>query len=276
MIGKNVFLNMRQKILVLVFGFISCVMMAQEVELVAKKRLWQQQKRDTSALRLALEIAKAYKLNQPDSLTKYAQWVMQQLGDHPRKDFMHFAAEACYDLSIAEDRRSNFDNAISLLDKSKNFYDDIDDELGVLYAEVFQAWVYYDKGEVIKALEIAEEAKKELEGMEEEWEDNKRFMKVYGNVLSDLGTYYKRIGESEKAVLSLNESLELREKLGDQDDIDEAIMNLGRVLHDLKDFTRAKEYYDRSLLSSRKRNNKKGTSVILNNRGQLFLIKLIS
>ncbi len=67
---------MRQKILVLVFGFISCVMMAQEVELVAKKRLWQQQKRDTSALRLALEIAKAYKLNQPDSLTKYAQWGM--------------------------------------------------------------------------------------------------------------------------------------------------------------------------------------------------------
>jgi serine phosphatase RsbU (regulator of sigma subunit)/tetratricopeptide (TPR) repeat protein len=93
---------------------------------------------------------------------------------------------------------------------------------------------------------------------------------VYGNVLSDLGTYYKRIGESEKAVLSLNHSLKLREKLGDQDDIDEAIMNLGRVLHDLKDFATAKDFYDRSLQSSRQRDNKKGISVILNNRGQLF------
>lgn len=271
MIGKNVFLNMRQKILVLVFGFISCVMMAQEVELVAKKRLWQQQKRDTSALRLALEIAKAYKLNQPDSLTKYAQWVMQQLGDNPREDYIHFAAEACYDLSIAEDRRSNFENAITLLERSKNFYDEVDDDLGVLYAGVFQAWVYYDKGEVIKALEIVEEAKKELEGMEEEWEDNKRFMKVYGNVLSDLGTYYKRIGESEKAVLSLDASLKLRQKLGDEDDIAEVTMNLGRVLYELNEIDRALEFYNRSLDLTTKSQNVSATSFILSNRAQIYI-----
>ncbi len=260
---------MRQKILVLVLGFFSCVLLAQDADVASKKRQWQQQKRDTSGLRLALEIAKAYKLNQPDSLTKYAQWVMQQLGDHPREEYMHFAAEACYDLSIAEDRRSNFENAIALLDKSKNFYDEIDDELGVLYAEVFQAWVYYDKGEVIKALEIAEEAKKELEGMEEEWEDNKRFMKVYGNVLSDLGTYYKRIGESEKAVLSLNESLELREKLGDQDDIAEVTMNLGSVHFDLGDFYSAIEFYNKSF-ASLSIDNESAKAVIMSNRAQAY------
>ena len=262
---------MRLRVLVLVFSFFNCAVLAQDGDALKDlKRQWQQQKRDTSGLRLALEIAKAYKLNQPDSLTKYAQWVMKQLGDHPREEYMHFAAEACYDLSIAEDRRSNFDNAIALLDKSKNFYDERDDELGVLYAEVFQAWVYYDKGEVIKALEIAEEAKKELEGMEEELEDNKRFLKVYGNVLSDLGTYYKRIGESEKAVLSLDISLNLREKLGDQDDIAEVTMNLGSIYHELKDYVNALDCYNKSLIMVLKGDNPQAVSVILNNRGQLY------
>ena len=262
---------MRLRVLVMVFSLFTCAVLAQDGDALTDiKRQWQQQKRDTSGLRLALEIAKAYKLNQPDSLTKYAQWVMKQLGDHPREDYMRFAAEASYDLSIAEDRRSNFDNVKALLDKSKNFYDEIDDELGVLYAEVFQAWVYYDKGEVIKALEIAEEAKKELEGMEGELEDNKRFLKVYGNVLSDLGTYYKRIGESEQAVISLNKSLELREKLGDQDDIAEVTMNLGSIYHELKDFVNALDFYNKSLIMVLKGDNPQAVSVILNNRGQLY------
>jgi serine phosphatase RsbU (regulator of sigma subunit) len=196
---------------------------------------------------------------------------MTQLGDYPRQAYKHFAAEACYDLSIAEDRRSNFDQAIVWLDKSKNFYDDIDDELGVLYAEVFQAWVYYDKGEVIQALEMAEEAKKELETMEEDLKDNKRFLKVYGNVLSDLGTYYKRIGESEKAIISLNQSLELRESLGDKDDIAEVTMNLGRVLYELKDFERALLNYERSLELTRQTSNISAQSFILGNRSQLYI-----
>ncbi len=235
------------------------------------KRQWSRQRKDTIGLRLALEIAKGYKLNQPDSLTKYAQWVMTQLGDYPRQAYKHFAAEACYDLSIAEDRRSNFDQAIAWLDKSKNFYDEIDDELGVLYAEVFQAWVYYDKGEVIQALEMAEEAKKELESMEDDLKDNKRFLKVYGNVLSDLGTYYPRIGESEKAIISLNQSLELRESLGDKDDIAEVTMNLGRVLYELKDLDRALLCYERSLELTRQTKNISAQSFILGNRSQLYI-----
>ena len=235
------------------------------------KRQWSRQRKDTIGLRLALEIAKGYKLNQPDSLTKYAHWVMTQLGDYPRQTYKHFAAEACYDLSIAEDRRSNFDQAIAWLDKSKNFYDDIDDELGVLYAEVFQAWVYYDKGEVIQALEMAEEAKKELESMEDDLKDNKRFLKVYGNVLSDLGTYYNRIGESEKAIVSLNQSLVVRESLDDKDDIAEVTMNLGRVLYDLNDLDRALIFYERSLLLAKQTNNVSALSYILGNRSQVFI-----
>ncbi len=270
MLGKNVFLNMRQKILVLVLGFFSCVLLAQDADVASKKRQWQQQKRDTSGLRLALEIAKAYKLNQPDSLTKYARWVMQQLGDHPREEYMHFAAEACYDLSIAEDRQSNFDIAIALLDKSKNFYDEIDDELGVLYAKVFQAWVYYDKGEVIKALEIAEEAKKELEGMEEEMEDNKRFLKVYGNVLSDLGTYYIRVGKSDIALTITESSLEFRERLGDRDDLDETRANLASIFFEIKDFTKAEQYYNQIIEDLRKRGNNSGLAVMLSRRAGLY------
>ena len=247
-------------------------MLAQEsTDMAEMKRQWSRQKRDTTGLRLALEIAKGYKLNQPDSLTKYAQWVMTQLGDYPRQSYKHFAAEACYDLSIAEDRRSNFDAAIAWLEKSKNFYDEVDDDLGFLYAQVFQAWVFYDKGEVIQALEMAEEAKKELESMEEDLKDNKRFLKVFGNVLSDLGTYYKRIGESEKAIISLNHSLELREVLGDKDDIAEVTMNLGRVLYELKDLTKALSYYEKSLDLTRKTNNVSAQSFILGNRSQLYI-----
>ena len=61
---------MRLRVLVLVFSFFTCAALAQNGDALKDlKRQWQQQKRDTSGLRLALEIAKAYKLNQPDSLT---------------------------------------------------------------------------------------------------------------------------------------------------------------------------------------------------------------
>jgi hypothetical protein len=51
---------MRLRVLVLVFSLFTCAVLAQDGDaLMDLKRQWQQQKRDTSGLRLALEIAKA-------------------------------------------------------------------------------------------------------------------------------------------------------------------------------------------------------------------------
>ena len=225
---------------------------------------------DTSGLSLALKIAEFYKNNNPDSLMKYSKWVIDHLGDYPLPIHFKKMAEAHYDWAIAMDRKSSFNEAIEAADMAINFYREGKDRLGMISSRVLKAWILYNKGEVVSAIELAQETLSALLELESEWSGNQRFQKILGNVNSDLGTYYKRVGESDKAVEFSEKSLLIRKKLGDRDDLAEAIMNLGRIFHDLKNFDEALSKYNESLAIVQETMNISACSFIYSNRGQLY------
>lgn len=239
-------------------------------DLEEKKRKLAQLKSDSSGLTLALDIARSYKLNNPDSLSKYAQWVITALGDYPHPVFLKKAAEAQYDWAIARNMKSDFTGAIQCCEMSMQFYQDAKDPLGRLGALVFKAWVQYNKGDVLDAIENAEHALKSLKDREEEWSNNLRYQKILGNVYSDLGTYYLRVGDSDIAISYYESTLKIREKLDDNDDLAEAIMNLGRVLHDLGNYKDALSRYNQSLELVLLTGNTSASAYIYSNRGQLY------
>lgn len=261
-------LNKRFLVFVLLVCSLGYTLGAQD--LVQKKRQWHALQSDSAGLSLALEIAKAYKLNNPDSLAKYANWVISVLGEHPHPMFFMKAAEAYYDLAIARNMKSEFVNAVHCCELAMQFYQQAKDPLGRVGALVFKAWVQYNKGDVLDGIDNAEMALQSLKERESEWSESPRYQKILGNVYSDLGTYYKRVGESDKSIENTEMSLEIREKLGDLNDLAEIKMNLGRIFHDLKNYENALTCYNESLELISGSDNFTAKSVIYNNRGQLY------
>lgn len=259
---KRVFLSL----LALGFSFFSF----GQKDPIELKRLFEKQKGDTASLTTALAIAKTYKLSNPDSLIKYANWIIQELGEHPPQQLMKILGEAYYDYAVGLDMKSAFEKAIDASTLSMQFYQEGKDPLGKISAKVLKAWILYNRGDVMDGIELTEEALNEVLENEDEWKSSTRFNKILGNIYSDLGTYYKRVGESDKAVEFSEKSLDIRKKLGDKDDLAEAIMNLGRIWHDLQNFDEALKKYNESLELVQSTNNISACSFIYSNRGQLY------
>lgn len=260
--------NLKALVLICLLCAMQWGMSAQNLD--QKKKQWQSLQSDSSGLTLALEIAKAYKLNNPDSLAKYADWVIAVLGEHPHPAFFVKAAEAHYDLAIARNMKSDFIKALQCCEVAMQFYQQAEDPLGRQGALVFKAWIQYNKGDVLDAIENAENALQSLKDRESEWAESQRYQKILGNVYSDLGTYYKRVGESDRSIENTEMSLEIRKKLGDLNDLAEIKMNLGRIFHDLKNYESALNSYNESLELITASDNLSAKSVIFNNRGQLY------
>lgn len=261
--------NLKALVLICLLCAMQWSMSAQNLD--QKKKQWQSLQSDSSGLTLALEIAKAYKLNNPDSLAKYADWVIAVLGEHPHPAFFVKAAEAHYDLAIARNMKSDFIKALQCCEVAMQFYQQGKDPLGRLGALVFKAWVQYNKGDVLDAIENAENALQSLKDRESEWAESQRYQKILGNVYSDLGTYYKRVGESDRSIGNTEMSLEIRKKLGDLNDLAEIKMNLGRIFHDLKNYEEALKYYNESLEIIQNSTNISAVATIFSNRGQIYM-----
>jgi serine phosphatase RsbU (regulator of sigma subunit) len=151
------------------------------------------------------------------------------------------------------------------------FYQQAEDPLGRQGALVFKAWIQYNKGDVLDAIENAENALQSLKDRESEWAESQRYQKILGNVYSDLGTYYKRVGESDRSIENTERSLEIRKKLGDLNDLAEIKMNLGRIFHDLKNYEEALKYYNESLEIIQNSTNISAVATIFSNRGQIYV-----
>ena len=225
---------------------------------------------DTASLSIALQIAKSYKLSNPDSLIKYSKWIIEELGQHPPQQMFKILGEAYYDYAVGLDMKSEFDKAIEASTLSMQFYQQGNDALGKNGAQVLKAWILYNKGDVVEGLDMAELALNAAIENEDQWKASPRYNKILGNIYSDLGTYYKRVGESDKAVEFSEKSLSIRKKLGDKNDLAEAIMNLGRIFHDLQNFEEALKKYNESLALVEETKNTSASSFIYSNRGQLY------
>ena len=93
------------------------------------------------------------------------------------------------------------------------------------------------------------------------------FLKHLNFSLNNLGIYYKRQGDFEKAIEYYTQSLQIREASGDQKRVATALNNIGNVYKEQGDYDRAMDYYHRSLGIREAIGDKKGHAMSLTTIG---------
>jgi CHAT domain-containing protein len=97
-----------------------------------------------------------------------------------------------------------------------------------------------------------------------------RSIKDQGTELAALGTLYRQVGESQKALDDLNEELQLWRRANSQNGEALALNDLGRVYADLGQDQKALDFYDQAVPLWRAAHNLRGEALTLNNKGKTY------
>lgn len=93
---------------------------------------------------------------------------------------------------------------------------------------------------------------------------------IYSKVICQLGNFARLKGDVDNARKLLDESLQIRRRLGDKLSICESLIRLGILEYDQGRYEQASELYDEGLCIYRELGNKFGIAVILNNLGNVY------
>ncbi len=122
--------------------------------------------------------------------------------------------------------------------------------------------IYYKKGDLDNALRYAEESLKVFRNTNTENKDTS-----IATVLSTIGSIYTDMGFYDNAIKNLLQSLETREKLGDEVEIAKTLSKLGILSISIKEYLEAKKYLIKSLAISLKKEDKFAIARTYNNLG---------
>jgi len=141
---------------------------------------------------------------------------------------------------------------------------DLKDSLLILDALILKAEISWRIGKLedgIKAVERAEDllSKENLKHLEKELRARR------GRLLSQAGVIHWYKGDIERAMECHQESLRIRQDLGDKEGVSVAFNNLGLVFWTKGDLDQAAEYYNKSLVIYEELNDENGVSRVLNN-----------
>jgi len=145
--------------------------------------------------------------------------------------------------------------------------DETEDPLIFLDALILKAEVSWRSGKLDDGLDAVERAEKlftqeEMKKLEEEKEI---LLKKKGTLLSQAGVIYWYRGELEKARTNHEESLKIRENIGDKEGVSVAFNNLGLVFWTKGEHDKATDYYKKSLAIYEELHDENGVSRVLNN-----------
>ena len=145
--------------------------------------------------------------------------------------------------------------------------DDNIDLLIVLDALILKAEVSWRSGKLDDGLDTVERAEKLFseKGVKKLEDEKETLLKRKGNLLSQAGVIYWYKGELEKARECHEESLRIRETLGDKEGVSIAFNNLGLVFWTKGNLEKATDYYKRSLAIYEELEDENGVSRVLNN-----------
>jgi class 3 adenylate cyclase/Tfp pilus assembly protein PilF len=127
------------------------------------------------------------------------------------------------------------------------------------------AYVYSNRGEVNKALELYERSLK----IQQQLNNQKGIAIAYNN----LGYIYSNIGDINKALSYHKQSLVIREKIGDTKGLAYSNNEIGHVFLSQGDNDKALIYFEKSLQYSKQSGNQREVSFALNNIGYIYTIK---
>ena len=151
-------------------------------------------------------------------------------------------------------------NALSAGDESK-------DPLITLDTLIIRAEVSWRTGKLDDGLDAIDKAERffSADWMKKLEEQKEILQQKKSNILSQAGVIYWYKGDLIKAKESHEESLRIRESLGDKEGISIAYNNLGLVFWTKGDLDKATDYYKRSMALYEELDDENGVSKVLNN-----------
>lgn len=167
-------------------------------------------------------------------------------------------------MGIAQSFRYREKNALEHLNIAISYFQKINrtDEIGMVYSDmgtVFKlhkdqktALTYFQKAE---AIHLANK-------------DNNKLIGVYNN----LGACYAEIGLKTKAVENYIKGLKLAEKLKQEEDNTQLILNLGNVMQSEKNYDEANKYYYKAITIFKKQNNHLNTGISYLNLANSYIL----
>jgi len=133
---------------------------------------------------------------------------------------------------------------------------------GLATAYGFEAYLYEQKGEVAKAMELY---KKSLVLAEET--GNK---KEASNILNNIAAIYNDQGKNEEALAWHSKSLKIREEIGYKSGISTSLNNIGYIYHHQGKIHEAIDYYSKSLKIYEAENDRDGIATTLQNMAGVY------
>ncbi|MGD8545356.1 MAG: tetratricopeptide repeat protein [Candidatus Bathyarchaeota archaeon] len=136
-----------------------------------------------------------------------------------------------------------------------------------------KAEVFWRLGKLDEGTRAVEEGEELLIGMDqvEEWKGEIKRRK--GELLHHKGIIYWYRGELNQALEHYQQSLKIKEELGNRKGIADSLNNLGLVYWSKGELNQALEHYQQSLKINKEIGNKKGIAVLLNNLGNVYRLR---
>lgn len=212
-----------------------------------------------------LEKAQSFKGGSADSMLKITEKILHAPNASPE-----LLAECNYLNAIGFDKKGNYSLAERSISESAIQFKAVNDSKGWYKAKVFSAWISYNKGEVLMALDTVEYYLANMEAQISEGEMDEDWLKIQGNGYSDLGLYYSFFKDKVRALESYNQSEIYRQKLGDQNELAELWNNIGLMLLELQSYEEAEGQFKRSLKIVQSLGNKSAEASCFHNLGKCF------
>ncbi len=165
-------------------------------------------------------------------------------------------------IKISEIHRDigDFDSAVEYCDKGLSSINDPSSEFCELLN--IKGWALMREKGYEEASSLFNEERKSAEEIQDDWELAQAF--------HNLGTISWFKGDYRKAIIELENALELRRSIGDVKGESDTLNNLGTVYYDDGDLDRSMYYHSKSLEIEEKIGNKHGIAMSLNNIGVIF------
>ncbi len=216
--------------------------------------------KETDEIKILDELSYLLRTVDPDEGIKYGE---QELAIAIKLKLNNDIADACSQIGLNYQSKSDYPKALEYFFKSQNYYESTRNILGIgiVYSNI--GVVYQAQGNYKKALDYALKALKINEQINRP-----------ANIASDLGNIgvlYMLMKDYNKALEYDKRSLSLFEKIDDKDAIANNLGNIANVYLEMRDYDQSLDYNIKALKLFKEENDKIGEANTLGNTGNVFL-----
>jgi len=170
--------------------------------------------------------------------------------------------------------QGDYDGAMKILDEVEPMLtgDSAAEKVEKAEVRVARCWVLHLKGDMKKAISEGEAAFEIVDELirSKAAVDIVRLKRLRMAGLSNLSSVYRHLGEYDRAIKVLEESMAIADKLGDKLGVGIAMGNLGGIYYEKGEDRKAIEHYRHYLKTAQEIGDKRGVALVTGNMGRVF------